>query len=70
MRSKILQPRLLYQVKLSIKMEGNIRSFPAKRRMKVYTSAKPTLQDMLKELLYEEEEKVQERHQHKYKREK
>ena len=48
MKNKGLQPRLLYPARLSIEMEGEIRSFPDKRRLKEYTSTKPTLQDMLK----------------------
>ena len=33
---------------LSIKMEGEIRSFLNKRSLKEYTSSKPALQEMLK----------------------
>ena len=51
MKSKVLQPRLLYPARLSINMEGQIRSFPDKRRLKEYTSTKPALQDMLNRLL-------------------
>ena len=51
MKSKGLQPRLLYPARLSIKIEGKIRSFSSKRRLKEYTSMKPALQDMLKGLL-------------------
>ena len=51
MKTKGLQPRLFYPARLSIKMEGQIRSFPDKRRLKQYTSTKPALQDMLKGLL-------------------
>ena len=51
MKSKGLQPRLLYAVRLSIKMEGEIRSFPDKRRLKEYISMKPALQNTLKGLL-------------------
>ena len=51
MKTKGLQPRLFYPARLSIKVEGKIRSFPDKRRLKEYTSTKPTLQDMLKGLL-------------------
>ena len=51
MKSKDLQPRLLSPARLSIKMEGKIRSFQGKRRLKEYTSTKPALQDMLKGLL-------------------
>ena len=51
MKSTGLHPRRLYPARLSIKMEGQIRSFPDKRRLKQYTSTKPALQDMLKGLL-------------------
>ena len=51
MKSKGLQPRLLYPTRLSIKMEGEIRSFPDKRRLKEYISTKPVLQEILKGLL-------------------
>ena len=51
MRTKGLQPRLLYPTRLSIKIEGQIRSFPDKRSLKEYTSTKPALQEMLKGLL-------------------
>ena len=57
LKSKGLQPRLLYPERLSIKMESEIRNFPDKRRLKVYTSTKPALQEMLKGLLLEVEEK-------------
>ena len=46
MKSKGLQPKLLYPARLSVKMEGEIRSFPDKRWLKEYSSTKPTLQDM------------------------
>ena len=42
-KSKGLQPRLLRPVKLSIKIEGKIRSFPDKRRLKEYISNKSAL---------------------------
>ena len=51
MKTKGLQPRLLHPATLSIKMEGQIRSFPDKRSLKEYTSSKPALQEMLKGLL-------------------
>ena len=51
MRTTGLQPRLLYPARLSIKMEGQIRSFPDKRSLKEYTSSKPAVQEMLKGLL-------------------
>ena len=51
MKTRGQQPRLLYPARLSIKIEGQIRSFPDKRSLKEYTSTKPALQDMLKRLL-------------------
>ena len=51
MKTRGLQPRLLYPARLSIKMEGQIRRFPDKRSLKEYTSSKPALQEMLKGLL-------------------
>ncbi|KAF6081839.1 hypothetical protein HJG60_008845 [Phyllostomus discolor] len=50
-RTRGLQPRLLYPARLSIKIEGQIRSFPDKRSLKEYTSTKPALQEILKGLL-------------------
>ena len=51
MRTRGLQPRLLYPARLSIKIESQIRSLPDKRSLKEYTSTKPTLQELLKGLL-------------------
>ena len=51
MRTRGLQPRLLYPARLSIKIEGQVKSFPDKRSLKEYTSSKPSLQEMLKGLL-------------------
>ena len=51
MRTRDLQTRLLYPARLSIKIEGQIRSFPDKRSLKEYTSTKAALQEMLKGLL-------------------
>ena len=48
LKSKGIQPRLFYPARPSIKIEGEIRTFPDKRRLKEYTSTKPALQDMLK----------------------
>ena len=51
MKTRELQPRLLYLARLSIKMEAQMRSSPDKRSLKEYTSTKPALQEMLKGLL-------------------
>ena len=36
MRTRGLEPRLLYPARLSIKIEGQIKSFPDKRSLKEY----------------------------------
>ena len=51
MRTRGLQPRLLYPASLSIKVEGQIRSLPDKRSLKEYTSTKSAVQERLKGLL-------------------
>ena len=51
MRTRGLQPRLLYPARISIKIKGQIQSFPDKRSLKQYTSTKPALQEMLNGLL-------------------
>ena len=51
MRTRGLQPRLLYPTRLPIKIEGQIRSFTDKRSLKEYTSTKPVLQEMRKGLV-------------------
>ena len=51
MRTRGLQPRLLYPARLSIKIEDQIKSFPDKISLKQYIFTKPTQQEMLKGLL-------------------
>ena len=68
MRTRGLQPRLLYPARLSIKREGQIRSFPDKRSLKEYPSTKPALQEMLKGLLSGKQGKEREREEHRYKK--
>ena len=46
-------------------MKGQIMSFPDKRSLKEYTSAKPALQEMLKGLLKKRKEKTK-REEHRY----
>ena len=61
MRTRGLQPRLLYPAQLSINIEGQIKSFPDKRSLKEHTSTKPALEGMLKGLLEGKEGKEKER---------
>ena len=56
MENKDLQTRLHYPARLSFKIEGEIRSFPDKKKLKEFVNTKPVLQQILKSLLKEEEE--------------
>ena len=51
MKEKNLQPRLLYPARISIKYEGEIESFTDKQNLKEFSTTKPALQQMLKDLL-------------------
>ena len=55
MKSKDLQLRPFYPVRLSFKIKGETRSFPDKKNLKECVNTKPVLQQMLKGLLEEEE---------------
>ena len=50
MKGKDLHPRLLYPAKLSFRMEGQIKCFPDKVKLKEFIIAKPLLYEMLKGL--------------------
>ena len=51
MKSKDLQPRLLDPAKLSFRMEGQIKCFPDKVKLKEFTITKPLFYEMLKGLI-------------------
>ena len=51
MKEKNLQPRLLYPGRISFKYEGEIKSFTDKQKLREFSTTKPALQQMLKELL-------------------
>ena len=51
MKSKDLQPRLLYPAKLSLRMEGQINSFPDKKKLTGFIITKPVLYEMLTGLI-------------------
>ena len=48
MKGKDLHPRLLYSAKLSFRMEGQIKCFPDKVKLKEFLIIKPVLCEMLK----------------------
>ena len=51
MKGKDLYPRLLYAAELSFRMEGQIKCFPDKVKLKEFTITKPLLYEMLKGLI-------------------
>ena len=51
MKGKNLHPRLLYSAKLSFRMEGQIKCFPDKVKLKEFIITKPLLYEMLKGLI-------------------
>ena len=51
MKGKDLHPRLLYPEKLSFRMEGQIKCFPDKVKLKEFIITKPLLYEMLKGLI-------------------
>ena len=48
MKGKDLHPRLLYPAKLSLRMEGQIKCFLDKVKLKEFITTKPLLYEMLK----------------------
>ena len=51
MKEENLQPRLLYPARISFKYEGEIKSFTDKQKLREFSTTKPTLQQMIKDLL-------------------
>ena len=51
MKENNLQPRLLYPARISFKHEGEIKIFTDKQKLKEFSTTKPALQPILKDLL-------------------
>ena len=47
LKGKNLQPRLLYPARISFKIDGEIKSFSDKPKLKEFSTTKPALQQML-----------------------
>ena len=47
LKGRNLQPRLLYQARISFKIDGDIKSFSDKQKLREFSSTKPALQQML-----------------------
>ena len=50
LKGKNLQPRLLYLAKISFKIDGEIKSFSDKQKLREFNTTKPALQQLLKGL--------------------
>ena len=51
MKENNLQPRLLYSARISFRYEGEFKSFTDKQKLREFSTTKPALQQMLKDLL-------------------
>ena len=45
---KNMQPRILYPARLSFRIEGEIKSFQDRQKLKEYVTTKPALQEILR----------------------
>ena len=51
MNRKNMQPRILYPASLSFRIEGMIKVFPNKLKLKEFVTTKPALQEILRGIL-------------------
>ena len=51
LKGKNMQPRMPYPERISFKVEGEIKDFSHKQKLKEYSNTKPILKDILKGLL-------------------
>ncbi|XP_067579078.1 LINE-1 type transposase domain-containing protein 1 [Pseudorca crassidens] len=51
LKEKNLQPRLLYPARISFRFDGEIKTFTDKQKLREFSTTKPALQQLLKELL-------------------
>ena len=49
------QPRFIYPAKISIKFDGEVKTFHDKQKLKDFMSSKPALEKILKGINYKEE---------------
>ena len=51
MKGKNLQPTLLYPARISFRFDRGIKTFTDKQKLREFSTTKPALQQMLKELV-------------------
>jgi hypothetical protein len=59
MNENDFNPRIVYPVKLSFKIDGPIKVFHNKQKLKLHMTTKPALQKILQGILHTEHEKKQ-----------
>jgi hypothetical protein len=57
LNENIFNPRILYPAKLSFKIDGTIKVFHDKQKLKQYMTTKPPLQKILQGILHTENER-------------
>ena len=50
MKDRNLQPELLYPARISFRFDGEIKTFTEKQKLREFSTTKPALKQMLKEL--------------------
>ena len=50
MKGENIKPRLLYPARISFRLDGEIKTFTDKQKLREFSTTKPALQQMLKEL--------------------
>ena len=53
MNRKNMQPRILYPAGLAFRIEGEIKVFPNKQKLKEFVTTKPALQEILRGILWD-----------------
>ena len=51
LHEKSMQPRILYPARLSFRIEGEIKSFQDRQKLKEYVTTKPALQEILRGIM-------------------
>ena len=67
MKGKNLQPRLLYPARISFQFDREIKNFTDKQKLREFSTTKPALQQMLKELLWQETQEKEKTYNNKSK---
>ena len=63
-----MQPRILYPARISFKIEGEIKIFSNKQKLKEYRNTKPILKEIWKGFLKQKERKKRKKKKKKKKR--